>query len=275
MTSEPSESTWLVYVYAVADGPVDTTFGGIDLMPLRWVCSAGLCAAVSDVPAAEFAEEPLNANVTDMDWLGPRAVAHQEVNAHLHRITTAAIPLSFGTVFQDDGRVSEFLATNTASLRTRLDRVRDASEWVLSLHQTAPLSLDDLERRSPVLRAARAELASSPPGRAHLLRRRLAEHERDERRRLESDTAAAALDLLRPVSRDAFVEPLPRDTADRPLLRASLLVARADEVRFEDACERLRARWPEPTYTVALTGPWPPYRFGGLEPDATAAGASA
>lgn len=264
----------LVYVYAVTDGQASTGFGGIDLAPIRWVCNGSLCSAVSDVPETEFAEEPLNANVTDMDWLGPRAVAHQEVNAHLHRMREAIIPLSFGTVFRDDERVRQFLADNREPLEARLERVRGADEWVLSLHQVAPLSSSDLERRSPALRAARAEIDASPPGRAHLLRRRLAELERDERRRVETEVAAAALEILTAVTRDAFAEPLPRDTVDRPLVRASLLVARSNEVAFDDAVERLRARWPEPTYSLILSGPWPPYRFGGLEPSATA-GASA
>ena len=260
----------LVYVYAVTDALAETSFGGIDLAPIRWVDAGALYAAVSDVPQAEFAEEPLNARLSDMDWLGPRAVAHQEVNAHLQRTQEALVPLSFGTVFHTDDRVRQFLDDNRESLSARLERVRGAGEWVLSLRQVAPLSFGDLARRSPALRAARSEIDASPPGRAHLMRRRLAELERDERRRLESDTARAVLDLLRSATRDVFAEPLPRDTLDRPLLRASLLVARRDESAFEDAVERVRARWPAPIYELSLTGPWPPYRFGGLEPTPTA-----
>ena len=38
---------------------------------------------------------------------------------------------------------------------------------------------------------------------------------------------------------------------------------------FLDEVERLQAQWPEPMYRLQLTGPWPPYRFGGLRPEVT------
>ena len=76
------------------------------------------------------------------------------------------------------------------------------------------------------------------------------------------------LSSLRQVAVAAYPEPLPTDTVERPLLRASLLVRREAEPRFLDEVERLRARWPEPVYRLLLTGPWPPYRFGGLRPRA-------
>jgi hypothetical protein len=62
-----------------------------------------------------------------------------------------------------------------------------------------------------------------------------------------------------------YTEPLPTETVERPLLRASVLIRRQTETQFLDAVERLRARWPEPTYRLLVTGPWPPYRFGGLK----------
>jgi hypothetical protein len=41
-------------------------------------------------------------------------------------------------------------------------------------------------------------------------------------------------------------------------------VPRQEETTFMDEVDRLRERWPEPIYRLLLTGPWPPYRFGGL-----------
>ena len=72
---------------------------GIDGAHVRWVVTEELAAAVSNVPADDFEEEPLNARVRDMAWLGPRAVAHQAVNAQLFEAADACLPLAFGTVF--------------------------------------------------------------------------------------------------------------------------------------------------------------------------------
>ena len=92
----------------------------------------------------------------------------------------------------------------------------------------------------------------------------LAVLERAESRRVQAEAATQLFDTLRTTSVDVFREPLPTDAVERPLLRASVLVRRDAETEFVDEVARLRGRWPEPTYRVLLTGPWPPYRFAGL-----------
>lgn len=257
--------TDLVYVYAILPGPVSVDVGGIDRRPLRWVVEDGLAAAVSDVPAADFDEEPLNARVRDLGWLGPRAVAHEEVNERLWALSPSSLPLAFGAVFRDHQRVRSLLREQAALLRRRLEAVAGRAEWVVALHRAASLEADELAGHSPALQALRAQIETSPPGRAHLLRQRLAGLERDEARRLDAQAADALADLLGGVAEAVYREPLPRDTVERPLARLSLLLGRSDEARLEDALDQARARWPEPTYRLAVTGPWPPYRFGGLE----------
>ena len=259
--------TSLVYIYAVLPRPLATDIKGINAQPVRWVVDDGLAAAVSDVPAEDFDEAPLNENVRDMAWLGPRAVAHQDVNARLHEQGEAIVPLAFGTVFRDDDRVKHLLHEQRSAFAERLAAVRDCAEWVVSLHLLKEPDADYVAMASPALQALRKEIASSTPGRAHLLQRRLAELERDERRRLEAESGEQVVARLREIALDVYMEPLPSDAVERPLVRASLLVSRADESRFVQQFERLQAHWPEPVYRLMLSGPWPPYRFGGLQRD--------
>jgi hypothetical protein len=253
----------LVYVYAIAQGAPSTNARGIDEQPIRWISNGELQAAVSDVPAEEFSEQALNAGLTDMQWLGPRAIAHQDVNQQLHEHAEALLPLAFGTVFRDDARVQAMLAEHAKSLKRRLERVSGSSEWVVTVHRTGE---PDPTSAAPV-QAMRAEIEQATPGRAHLLRKRLADLERDEARRMQGQAADDVLESLREQARDIFVEPLPQETAERPLLRASILVRKVDEARFVKLVEGLQTYW----YTVMLTGPWPAYRFGGLEHAAAAA----
>jgi hypothetical protein len=249
--------TGLVYVYGIAPSGSSIVVRGINDQPVRWIGEGQLAAAVSDVPAAEFDEEPLNAGLTDMTWLGPRAVAHQEVNQHLHEQLDGLIPLAFGTVFRDDERVRGLLREQAASFAERLARVSGRAEWVVAVHRSGPPDLD----ASGPLRALQAEIDAATPGRAHLLRRRLAELERGEAQRLEAEAVDGVLAALRTLAVDVYVEPLPTDVAERPLLRASVLVQRADERRFMDLIDGLQSG----SLHVLVTGPWPPYRFGGLE----------
>jgi hypothetical protein len=253
-----------VYVYAVLPEPVAGELEGIDAHPVRWISEGGLAAAVSDVPSEDFDEQPLNERVRDMSWLGPRAVAHQEVNDRLHAAGDASVPLTFGTVFRDDERVRQLLREQAAVLAERLGAVRGCAEWVVALHLLREPDADYLAHASEAIQTLHAEIAASTPGRAHLLRRRLAQLHRDEARRLQSDAAADVLTALRQACVAVYAEPLPTDTVERPLMRASVLVRRAAETHFLNEIERLRAHWPEPVYRLLLTGPWPAYRFGGL-----------
>jgi hypothetical protein len=258
-----------VYVYAVLGQPLDVKFKGIDARPVRFLTQGTLAAAVSDVPADEFDQEPLNERVRDMGWLGPRAIAHQDVNARLHESAEAMIPLAFGTVFRDDDRVRHLLQDQAPALTERLEAVRGCTEWVVALHLLKEPDVADVAAASSAIQDVQREIeaSSKKPGRAHLLRRRLAELERDEARRLQGEAADEVLAGLQDIAADVFSEPLPSDTVERPLLRASVLVARQDEAQFLGAIEQLRARWPEPTYRLLLTGPWPAYRFGGIKAD--------
>jgi hypothetical protein len=243
---------------------VTEAIAGIDGAPVSWVITQGLAAAVSNVPAEDFEEEPLNAHVRDMAWLGPRAVAHQAVNAQLFEAADACLPLTFGTVFRDDERVRQLLSRQSTELDARLAKVRDCAEWVVALHLLRQPTEADVVAASPALQSLRSQIADSAPGRAHLLRRQLATLTRDEARRIQYDAASDVLDMLREVATDIYREPLPQDAVDKPLLRASLLVRRLDETSLMDTMDRLRHRWPEPTYRLLVTGPWPAYRFGGL-----------
>ena len=255
----------LVYVYAVLPRTLAIQIKGIDGQPVRWVVDDDLAAAVSDVAEEDFDEQHLNEHVRDLSWLGPRAVAHQEVNYRLHEASEAAVPLAFGTVFRNDDRVRQLLREQHPQLAARLEAVHGRAEWVVTLHAPAQPGAEELASASPAIQAAHQEIASSSPGRAHLLQRRLAQLEKDELRRIQSESAEEVVTRLRTVAADVYLEPLPTDKLDRPLLRASVLVPRDREAQFVDEIERMRARWPEPSYPLLLTGPWPAYRFGGIQ----------
>jgi hypothetical protein len=207
-----------------------------------------------------------------MAWLAPRAVGHQEVNYRLHELSEAIVPLAFGTVFRDDERVRALLRDQARDFEARLDRVRGRSEWVLAVHRTAAPEPSALDGASQAVRELRAEVEAASPGRAHLLRRRLAELEREEVRRIDADIGSTTLRELESHADDVVREPLPSEAIERPVLRASALVRRATEADFVRAVENQQERLKQLGYQVQLTGPWPPYRFAGLSAEERRAG---
>jgi hypothetical protein len=148
-------------------------------------------------------------------------------------------------------------------LHERLDAVRGRDEWVVTVHRVGQPDQAAFEQVSEAVRQLRAEVTAASPGRAHLLKRRLAEVERDEVRRLDAHVAAEIGREVEQLSVDVYREALPNDAVERPILRCSALVERARQAGLIDLIERLQLRW-QPGYRLQLTGPWPPYRFAGL-----------
>lgn len=246
---------------------------GIGGAPLRLVADGPCAAVVTDVPEREFAEEPLNAHLRDLDWLGPRAVLHQEANAALATRASALVPLSFGTIFRDDAGVARMLGGERAVLVARLDALAGREEWIAMLRRDGPVAEAALEGDSAALDALRSQIAAAPPGRGYLLGRRLGETVRTELRRQDADANARAEALLTAAGAQLYREPLVEGAGSGSagsspsagaVGRYSALVVSAGSGALAAAAATFAAEWSARGYVLELSGPWPAYRFATL-----------
>ena len=254
----------LVYVYAIAhaDGAPPAGLRGMGDGVVRAERAGDLAAFVSDVPEEEFAEVPLNANLSNMEWLAPRAIRHQEVNAGLAAAVDPLVPLSFGTVFRDRAGVERMLRERAEEVAPRLDALRGKAEWIAVVRRDE-MALAALESTSAVLRELRGQVEAAAPGRAYLIARRLDEAKRQELRASDAGAIVAAVAALEGTGGRLFREPLVEDAGGGMVARFSLLAGRdagaeLDRTRIGD--------WAGRGYTLELTGPWPAYRFATVDP---------
>jgi hypothetical protein len=237
---------------------------GIGRVPVRVLIEGPLAAAHSHVPAVEFEEGPLNGRVPDVRWLAPRAVAHHTVNARLFERGATVLPFSFGrAIFRADEGIRQLLRRDQAELLAKLARLRGRAEWVLTLRRDQAAALAYLEKATP--RSGAPDAAPVQPGHAYLRQRRLDKARREELGALDAEATRAVLSALEPHAERTFREPLADGVQTHVVARTSLLVPRGQEAGFVEAVERTREVWRERGYAVAMSGPWPPYRFGGLK----------
>jgi hypothetical protein len=253
----------LVYLYAVAgerarDWLERAELRGIGSAAVRPVVASSLCGAVSDVPVADFDQEPLDRNVGDATWLAPRAEAHQAVNARLLEGLDAVIPLAFGTIFRSDDGVRRVLGERASDLAAALERVAGHVEWVLTLERDDALAARALDEREPI-RTLAADAAGSAPGKAYLLRRKLDDARRAELRAQDASARDALAAALHEVVEEATDEPL---VEGGPVARITVFLPRSREADLGSAVTRLNDAWMRRGYTARATGPWPAYRFG-------------
>jgi hypothetical protein len=259
----------LVYVYAIARGDCAAPAGlrGLDDGAVRAVRDGDLRAFVSDVPEGEFAEAPLNAHLADMEWLTPRAVRHQDVNAALASACDPLVPLSFGTVFRDTAGVTRMLRERSAEIGPRFDALRGKAEWIAVVRRDLPAAKAAVEKDSDALRGLRAEIASAPPGRAYLVTRRLDETQRQELRVTDAAAIGAAVEAFEGGRMRLFREPQVEDAGGGMLARFSVLASRDANGPLEGIAATYTTAWESRGYALQLSGPWPAYRFSTVDPE--------
>ena len=257
--------TALRYVYGIvpataapAIGPAEVT--GIDGGRVRGLTDGPFAAAFSEVDEAEYGESSLNERVRDLDWLAPRAAAHQSVNARLLELAGVVLPLSFGALYHDDQRVKEMLREDVPARRARLDALAGRAEWVVTVLRDA----GTLAGAAPELRALDDEIASSAPGKGYLLEKRRTTVASEAAGRADADAAERALGALIRVAERSYREPVAKGGGDVVVLRVSLLAPRAKTGVLDGAIAAVTRDLDPLGYRVRSTGPWPAYRFGSL-----------
>jgi gas vesicle protein GvpL/GvpF len=254
----------LRYLYAVAKASAEPAIAaaslrGIEAGSVEVIAEGHLLGVTSAVPASEYEEEPLNERLQDLEWLAPRAAAHQEVNGKLLELADAVIPLAFGAIYRDAEGVRVLLRDRADDFVDRLRAVEGRAEWIVSVERDATSA-----PTGGAVRALDAEIAAAPPGRAFLLGKRRDEVIREERRMRDAALAEEIWATIEAIAERVYREPLIEDPTAAAVARFSALVRRDREIELGDVVRRLGAAGVSEGYRVRLSGPWPAYRFGGL-----------
>jgi hypothetical protein len=202
------------------------------------------------VPESDYAETALARGLQNLDWVGPRAIAHERV-IELFLSAPALLPMHLFTLFTSDDRVVQHVHSDGARIRRLLKRVEGKVEWGLRLTfdaKAGPAKVsrrpvrsgtEFLARKRDVLGVdrTRAKEALVTADRVYKSTSRLASA---ARRRTSVERAAPG---------------------SRLLLDAAFLVAVAKSGGFRLAVRQQMRDLRAAGITMSLTGPWPPYNF--------------
>lgn len=236
-----------------------------DCAPVELLPYGDLAAIVTRVPRALFEGDVLQARLKDAAWLESAVRWHQSVVEAFHR-ERGVLPAKLGCVYAHSADLVEALAPVHDALRSQLDRLAGCDEWGVRLYADRSIVERRVTKEDPRMHQLQQELAGARPGRAYLLRRKLADLIGSTTDQWLSEVAQAGYDRLLCCSVDGQIGPRPNGVpvavGDAEVLRADFLVSRAnvdrlvDEIhRFIEGQEGLRCEY---------SGPWPPYSFARL-----------
>jgi hypothetical protein len=209
-----------------------------------------LWAIVQSVPETDYGQTALARGLQNLDWVGPRAIAHEHV-IELFLSAPALLPMHLFTLFTSDDRVVQHVHSDRTRIRRLLKRVEGKVEWGVRL------TFDEKTARAKVSRrrvSSGTEFLARKRDVLGINRTRVKEARgaADRMYKLMARLAAAAQ------RRTSLERAAP---GSRLVLDAAFLVPVAKSGAFRSAVRQRMGDLRSAGITMSLTGPWPPYNF--------------
>lgn len=265
MTARSKLADQIEYVYGIVPAALATggAPAGLDGRPVRMVVEGGIAALVSSLDAAEYAGDGIDQRATDLEWLGPRAHAHDAVITWAHD-PGPAVPLPMWTLFTSEPGVCGMLAAREPEIQGTMARISGCDEYSLRVFAKPAEIRASLESFSPELGVAQRALKDVAPGQRYLLERKLEAQKKELLRTAAESVAARAYEQLRGVAADSVQDSLPRSSAiadAQAVLNAVFLVRRDEFDEFRRAVSEVVGAHKARGFHFEFTGPWPAYHF--------------
>ncbi|HEX8617687.1 MAG TPA: GvpL/GvpF family gas vesicle protein [Thermoanaerobaculia bacterium] len=255
----------VLYVYAVTRDAVTPDAEAIDgTRNFGTTSEGGICAVFTPVDDEMFSQDAIDRRSKDLEWLGAIGYRHQAAMSELTKLT-ALVPLRAFTLFSSEASLRAYLREQGALLASNLDRLDGKQEWTLRIELEPAKWSDALTGRVASLRDMHEQIASAPPGKAFLLRKKLDDEKKRASRTAEEQLVA---ELEQAVLAKLRCETVAETRALREgaFPQINVLINRDEESLLQELHGELSARYEHEGVTLGMTGPWPPYTFAGGEP---------
>jgi Gas vesicle synthesis protein GvpL/GvpF len=265
MAASASGSIWYVYGIVASEMPRAPLPTGLDDAPVILEPCEGVAALVSVLDEKQYAPAALEINSGDVEWLSPRAVAHDRV------LTWASdhgpvLPLPMFSLFSGRDAVCTMLRDREPQLSASLSRVARGREYALRVYRIDAELLGAVTSLSPRLEELAGVAAAASPGQRYLLERKLDGEKKTEVRAVSRRIVDEIVTELAPRAEQIVRSPIPAaadsdTTRGTMVLNAAFLVAPERLPAFQKTLTSIVARHDAHGFRFDFTGPWPPYHF--------------
>lgn len=260
-----SPEFWYVYGVVPAGASIAHAPDGVDETQLELCTEGDLAAVVSRLDGDRYAPSEIERGTEDVEWLAPRAVAHDRVLTWMSD-HGPVVPLPIFSMFSGAQAVRRMLSERHSELATAIRRVADGREYALRVYRIDAELKTIAGELSPRLAELQAAAAGASPGQRYLLERKLDTERKNELHVIGARIARDIVNTLRPFARDTaetrVTERAPRPGAEGTLiLDVAFLVPPAGLNGFQSALTELVRQHGTRGFRFDFTGPWPPYHF--------------
>ena len=215
----------------------------------------GLWLVASNVPLDVYGPGKLESALTNMDWVGRTAVAHEAVvEFFAARPGVTAIPMKLFTMFTSSDRALADIAARRQAIERTMRRIAGAEEWGIRVLRASG---------SPAtVTAMSGSAGSGGPGAAFLAAKKQKRDDAEQARVAAATAAVDAFDRLSAIAKAVRRrEDPPMAGVTPPLLDAAFLVPAVRRTRFTNAARREAEACARAGAQLTISGPWPAYNF--------------
>lgn len=233
---------------------------------LELIADDDLAAVVSEVPLADFGEQPLQERLADAAWVAVRAMRHEKVIEHF-AARLSVIPLRFGTIYLRRDRILRMISERHEELRAIIERLRGCEEWGVNICRDLETLMKAVVSISPRLVEINRRAAEAGPGQSYLLRKQIDALSADEARRETQRVVSEIKSELAAISdgaKNLTVMKGEMSEAGEVAAKLAFLVSRSRFKDFRALAERLAQRSAAAGFRLEMTGPWPAYNFSAV-----------
>ncbi|MEM5787388.1 MAG: GvpL/GvpF family gas vesicle protein [Syntrophobacteraceae bacterium] len=221
---------------------------------------AGVAVVYGFVPLDDFTGTGAEERLSDIDWVGPRAIFHEKVIEGVAR-HSPVFPAPFGTIYLSEGSLLAYLRTHLGTVSKFLDFVSDKNEWAVKAYIEPEKSRETFRGQ---FFGGTEELPASP-GARYMQQRRMQQTAADRFREWIGMILAEARQLLGTSASELKQRnPLPESGLDEPaemVANWAFLVAGSEEQRLVSSVHQLNELHSEKGVFFHMSGPWPPFSF--------------
>src|SRR5262245_33416857 len=214
MASSATRSAWYVYGIVPSSFAPMTLPSGLDDADVTIERHDGARAAalVSVLDGERYGPPALETSSGDVEWLRPRAVAHDRVLTWASDLG-AVIPLPMFSLFSGRNAVHAMLGQRASQLEAALDRLSRGREYALRVYRVDRELLGVVASLSPRLAQLADAAAAASPGQRYLLERKLETEKKNELRAVTQQLIDDIVDGLGLHASDSTRSPIPRVSA--------------------------------------------------------------
>jgi len=249
----------LIYVYCLSNG-----YPSILPEGLKSIEYGGFYVIMKNVSDCEFSEDNLKRNLSDIQWLEFNAREHIGVINKIMEYTTV-IPFKFGTIFQSEDNLKNFIASYSDSLIENFKYIDAKEEWAVKIYCDRKILSDQIDELSEEAAALEKQIMESSPGKAFLLKRKKTDLVELELDRICKHFGQKYYDELKNLSISTSLNNLlPKEFTgrlDTMILNATFLVSKNQVSNFRTIVCNLGNRNKNFGFSLEITGPWPPFSF--------------